>query len=61
MTKLLELAVEAVRRLPPETQDDIARALVALAGKDEEPEDIELAHLPAIMEGLAQLRAQAQC
>ncbi|MBI4724815.1 MAG: hypothetical protein HY765_07500 [Rhodomicrobium sp.] len=35
MTKLLDEAVIAVRRLPPETQDDIARAMLMLAeGKE---------------------------
>jgi hypothetical protein len=31
MTKLFDDAVTAVRRLPPETQDDVARFLLALA------------------------------
>jgi len=31
MTKLIEQAVAAVSRLPPETQDDLARLLLALA------------------------------
>ncbi len=31
MTKLLDEAVIAVRRLPPETQDDLGRFLLALA------------------------------
>jgi hypothetical protein len=34
MTKLLDEAVEAVRRLPPDDQDDIARAIMKLAGSD---------------------------
>ena len=34
MTKLFDQAVEAVRRLPPRDQDDIARALLQLAGSD---------------------------
>jgi hypothetical protein len=34
MTKLLDTAVEAVRRLPPEIQDDLARALLQMAGED---------------------------
>ena len=34
MTKLLDQAVEAVRRLPPGDQDEIARALLLLAGSD---------------------------
>jgi len=35
MTKLLEQAVEAARRLPPESQDEIARVVSQLAGDDE--------------------------
>jgi hypothetical protein len=35
MTKLLEQAIEAARRLPPEEQDDIARAIIRLANPDE--------------------------
>ena len=34
MTKLLERAVETVRRLPPEMQDDLASLLLQLAGED---------------------------
>jgi predicted transcriptional regulator len=34
MTKLLEDAIEAVRRLSPERQDEIARAILALADAD---------------------------
>jgi hypothetical protein len=33
MTKLLEQAVETVRGLPPETQDELARMLLQLAGE----------------------------
>ncbi len=32
MTKLLEEALTAVHRLPPETQDEIARAMLVVAG-----------------------------
>ena len=35
MTKLLEQAIEAARQLPPGDQDDIARAIMQLAGADE--------------------------
>jgi hypothetical protein len=56
MTKLLEEALEAVRRLPARTQDEIAHAMFALAGDDGDPEAIDLAHLPAILEGLAQAK-----
>ena len=38
MTKLLEQAIEAVRRLPADSQDDIARAILNLAGKELEAE-----------------------
>jgi hypothetical protein len=34
MTKLLDEAMEAVRRLPSHDQDDIARAITQLAGSD---------------------------
>lgn len=35
MTKLLEQAIEAARRLSPSEQDDIARAIIQLAAGDE--------------------------
>jgi hypothetical protein len=35
MTKLLEQAIEAARRLPPDEQDEIARAILQLASGDE--------------------------
>jgi hypothetical protein len=56
MTKLLEQALEAVRRLPPDTQDEIARTMLQLAASDGEPEAIDAAHLPAVLEGLGQAR-----
>ena len=37
MTKLLDDALEAVRNLPPDDQDSIARAVLRLAGADDEP------------------------
>ena len=52
MTKLLEKAVEAVRQLSAEDQDEIARAMLSLA-RQSEPEPIDPAHLPAILEALA--------
>jgi hypothetical protein len=36
MTKLLDLAVETVRRLPPEDQDGIARLMLWLAENEDE-------------------------
>jgi hypothetical protein len=57
MTKLLEQALEAVRRLPPESQDEIARTMLHLARSNEdEPETIDPAHLSAVLEGLAQAK-----
>jgi len=56
MTKLLEQALEAVRRLPSENQDEIARAMLLLASSGDAPEEIDAAHLPAVLEGLAQAK-----
>jgi hypothetical protein len=57
MTKLLDKALDTVRRLPPAEQDEIARAMLSLARTGEgEPEDIDPAHLPDVLEGLAQAR-----
>jgi hypothetical protein len=56
MTKLLEQALEVVRRLPPDSQDEIARAMLHLASGNGEPEEIDPAHLPAVLEGLGQAR-----
>ncbi|MEI2736271.1 MAG: hypothetical protein V9G24_16755 [Rhodoblastus sp.] len=58
MTRLLDKAVEAVRRLPNDDQDDIARAMLQLARADDvELEAIDPAHLAAVLEGLAEARA----
>ncbi len=54
MTKLLQKALDAVRLLPPENQDEIARAMLALAGDETEPEDIDPAHLADVLASLAQ-------
>ena len=56
MTKLLEKALEAVRRLPPDSQDQIALAMLSLSGKGGDPEEVDPAHLPAVLEGLAQAK-----
>ena len=56
MTKLLEQAIEAVRRLPADSQDDIARAILHLAGSEVEVEPLDPAHLAAVLEGLAQAK-----
>ncbi len=56
MTKLLEKALAAVRRLPPDFQDEIARAMLTLAGDEVEPEAIDPAHLADVLESRAQAR-----
>jgi hypothetical protein len=53
MTDLLEKAVEAVRRLAPEAQDEIARAMLKLAEDEEESEPIDPEDLAAVLEALA--------
>jgi hypothetical protein len=55
MTKLLEKAVETVRALPSANQDEIARAMLRLAAQGDEPEAIDSAHLPSVLNGLAQI------
>lgn len=56
MTKLLEKALEAVRHLSPEGQDEVARAMLSMAGDESEPEDIDPAHLADVLESLAQAK-----
>jgi hypothetical protein len=58
MTKLLDKALELVRRLPPDSQDEIARAMINLAATDAQPEQIDPGHLPAVLQGLAQAKRQ---
>ncbi len=45
MTKLLEEAIEVVRRLPVDSQDDIARTILHLARSELEAEPVDPAHL----------------
>lgn len=55
MTKFFDDTVETIKTLSSETQDYIAQAMRRLAELDkEEPEEIDPAHLPGILEGLAQ-------
>lgn len=51
MTKLLDEAIAEIRRLPPETQDDIGRYLLQLASQ--EPLDADT--IAALDEAEAQL------
>lgn len=54
MTKLLDKALEAIRKLPSNEQDKVAREILRLVEDDGEPEEIDPAHLAAVLEGLAQ-------
>jgi hypothetical protein len=56
MTKLLEQALEVVRGQPPESQDEIARAILRLAAGEADAELVDPAHLPAVLEGLTQAK-----
>ncbi|GJD60485.1 hypothetical protein [Methylobacterium frigidaeris] len=53
MTELLRQALAALQAMPPEEQDDLARALLAYT-HDGEPDDIEPEHLDAVLDGMAQ-------
>ena len=54
MTKLLEQAVETVRGLPPEVQDELARVLLQLAGRDQPVVQLSAADEASLAESLAQ-------
>jgi len=54
VTKLLERAVETVRGLPPETQDDLARVLLQLAGEDQPVVELTPEEAASFDESLAQ-------
>jgi hypothetical protein len=45
-----------VRRLPADSQNDIARTILHLAGSELEPEPVDPAHLATVLEGLAQAK-----
>jgi hypothetical protein len=49
MTELLQQAIDALRQLPQERQDYIARAILALSAEEIDPE-----HLPHVLQGLAE-------
>jgi hypothetical protein len=54
MTKLLEDAVEAMRSLPPEVQDELAHILLQLAGTDQPVVPLSAADEASFEESLAQ-------
>ena len=53
----IEQAIDALRRLTPERQTDLAGYIMHLATTDDrEPEDIASADLPFVLKGLAQIK-----
>ena len=56
MTKLLEQAIDTARRLPPDEQDDIARAIIRLAGASD---DAPIPLTPEEREAIAKSKAAA--
>lgn len=54
MTKLLEQAVETVRGLPPDVQDELARILLQLAGEDQPVIQLSAAEEASFAETFAQ-------
>ena len=57
MTKLLEQAIEAVRKLPEPYQDEAAELLFDLMAKREEPLKLDDETRQAIRRGLEEVRA----
>lgn len=55
MTKLLEDAIDAARKMHPETQDAIGRFIFDLF-EDSAPEPIPPEHRAAVLQGLRQAR-----
>ena len=54
MTQLLDRAIAAARRLPPEAQDDIARFVLFLAGEPAEPVVLAAEEEASLAKSLAQ-------
>jgi hypothetical protein len=54
-TPTLEDAIAALRLLSPERQEELAGYIYELAVDERAPEVIDPAHLPAVMEGVAQV------
>jgi hypothetical protein len=54
MTATIDQAIEALRQASPQRQSEIADYIIHLAKED--PEDIDPAALPAVIEGMEQAR-----
>lgn len=55
MRATIDQAIEALRKLPPERQEELAGFICQLANDNSQPEAVNPAHLPAVLEGLAQI------
>ena len=53
MTQLLDRAIAAARRLPPEAQDEIARSVLLLTGEENEPVRLTDEERAVVAEGRA--------
>ncbi|ARO54321.1 MAG: acetyltransferase [Methylorubrum extorquens] len=58
MVDILDRAVEALRRMPVGDRECLAQAILTVA-ENEIPLDIDSEHLPAVLEGLAQIERGA--
>lgn len=56
MPRTIDQAIEALRNLSPARQEELAGYICHLAADEREPEEIDPAHLAAVLEGLAQLK-----
>ena len=56
MSKLLEDAIEKVRKLPESDQDEAAEMLLSVASRRAEPVQLDAATLAAVKEGREQAR-----
>jgi hypothetical protein len=54
-TPTIDQAIDALRKLSPQRQQELAGYICTLAADDREPEDIAPADLPAVLEGLRQV------
>ena len=55
-TPTIDQAIDALRKLSPKRQEELAGDTDHLAHDDREPEDIDPADLPAVLEGLEQAK-----
>jgi hypothetical protein len=52
----IEDAIDALRKLPPDRQRELAGYIFHLATDEREPEDIDRADMPSVLEGLEQAK-----